>query len=110
MPTKTLLIQSTPIPSRVIDRDLAVCRNALRDNNDTLHSQPRERLELCVWETGMIDEARVVSLATLPDLVFERRIDAAAHDIFVLQTFCYGADEFANDGAAVKGLRGVNLC
>lgn len=101
---QALLIQIGPIPAGIIDGDLVASLYPLGHQDDALDAEPGELLELAVRVARMVDEARVVALAPLPDLV-RPPVGLALHDVHVVQAAGDEPDELAYRHAPFEWLK-----
>lgn len=94
-----------PIRIAVINGDFVPSFDALGGQHDTLLAQPNEPLELRIWLAGMVDEAGVIALLALPDLV-RGPIRLADHDIHALKTRGNETHEFSDRPALFERTAG----
>lgn len=103
---QTLFVQIGPVPPGVVDGDLLACLDSFGNQNDPLHAQPGEFLELAVRVAGVVDESRVVALTSLPDLIC-LPVRLALHDVHVTQAPRNQSNKFPYRCAPFERLGGV---
>ena len=101
--TQAILVQLPPILVRIVNRDLATGRYPTRNDENALFSSPEEFLELAVWTTRMIDEAREIAHVALVNLVDIIR-GPADHDVQAFNAASNQAHKFGNGRPSIEVL------
>jgi hypothetical protein len=97
------LLQSLPVPVRIINRKFLPRSQTFWHHNRPLHTQPNKQLELAVGYTAVVDELGEVPPSALPDLVGRACSSLTLHDVHVLEIFSHNTYEFSNWSTPLEG-------
>lgn len=102
-PAQARLVESAPVPVRVVHRDLCSRLDALRYQHHPLRVQPGESLKLGIRFARVVNKPCVVPLPALPYLILRDR-RSSVHHVQVAQIARHQSGELSDRSATVERL------